>query len=257
MKKNDDPMPAEWAHHLTFALNGRKVVVDGNTLPRFNDLRLIDYIRDHAGLTGTKLACGEGGCGACTVVLCHRVSPSSPLVHRSVNACLIPLASIDGMAVLTVEGIGSTKHRLHPIQSKMVDNYSMQCGYCTPGWVMNMYELLHTSDSSSLTKDTIENHFDGNLCRCTGYRPILKAMHSFGIDGPAPQLEYESSYDDVPFVDADEPEFEFVDRVPCDKSEATRSLKQCATSCDACPHQQHHHDAVEVEDLCVVPLYDR
>ncbi|RHY51723.1 hypothetical protein DYB34_004945, partial [Aphanomyces astaci] len=203
--KNDDPMPAEWAHHLTFALNGRKVVVDGNTLPRFNDLRLIDYIRDHAGLTGTKLACGEGGCGACTVVLCHRVSPSSPLVHRSVNACLIPLASIDGMAVLTVEGVGSTKHRLHPIQSKMVDNYSMQCGYCTPGWVMNMYELLHTSDPSSLTKDTIENHFDGNLCRCTGYRPILKAMHSFGIDGPAPQLEYESSYDEVPFVDVDEP----------------------------------------------------
>ncbi|RHY45682.1 hypothetical protein DYB30_012369, partial [Aphanomyces astaci] len=203
--KNDDPMPAEWAHHLTFALNGRKVVVDGNTLPRFNDLRLIDYIRDHAGLTGTKLACGEGGCGACTVVLCHRVSPSSPLVHRSVNACLIPLASIDGMAVLTVEGVGSTKHRLHPIQSKMVDNYSMQCGYCTPGWVMNMYELLHTSDPSSLTKDTIENHFDGNLCRCTGYRPILKAMNSFGIDGPAPQLEYESSYDGVPFVDVDEP----------------------------------------------------
>ncbi|ETV77579.1 hypothetical protein, variant 2 [Aphanomyces astaci] len=257
MKKNDDPMPAEWAHHLTFALNGRKVVVDGNTLPRFNDLRLIDYIRDHAGLTGTKLACGEGGCGACTVVLCHRVTPSSPLVHRSVNACLIPLASIDGMAVLTVEGVGSTKHRLHPIQSKMVDNYSMQCGYCTPGWVMNMYELLHTSDSSSLTKDTIENHFDGNLCRCTGYRPILKAMHSFGIDGPAPQLEYESSYDDVPFVDADEPEFEFVDRVRCDKSEATRLLKQCATSCDACPHQHHHHDAVEVEDLCIPPLYDR
>ncbi|RHY33084.1 hypothetical protein DYB32_001892 [Aphanomyces invadans] len=256
--EQDPPPPTEWSHILTFALNGRKIEVDGNAFPRFNDLRLIDYIRDQAGLTGTKLSCGEGGCGACTVVLCHR-SPfaSSQIIYRSVNACLIPLAAIDGMDVLTVEGVGSTRHRLHPIQSRMVDNYSMQCGFCTPGWVMNMYELLQTSSSTGandpLTKDTIENHFDGNLCRCTGYRPILQTMQSFSTASTAPtSLEYESysPRSDRRFVDKDEPDFEFVERedLECDHTDETRAMKQCTTSCDDCPHQ-HHLQLGEIEDL--------
>ncbi|KAH9114206.1 hypothetical protein AeMF1_011699 [Aphanomyces euteiches] len=245
-----------WSHQLTFALNGKKVIVDGNTLPRFNELRLIDYIRDHARLTGTKLSCGEGGCGACTVVLAHRRGndSSAPLIHRSVNSCLTPLAAVDGMAVITVEGVGSTKKGLHAIQERMVKNYSLQCGFCTPGWVMNMYELLKTTDKP--TTDAIEAHFDGNLCRCTGYRPILKTMHSFGVKPSSPKhhkLEYES----MPSVSEDEPDFEFIELDECDKSEETRALKQCTTTCDNCPHQHASRGSMELEDIAASPLYHK
>ncbi|KAF0715968.1 hypothetical protein As57867_003083, partial [Aphanomyces stellatus] len=256
-----DPM-ASWTHSLTFALNGTKVVVDANTTPRFHDLRLIDYLRDHARLTGTKLACGEGGCGACTVVLGHRTSATDQtLVHRSVNACLIPLASIDGMAVFTVEGIGSTKGGLHAIQKRMVINYAMQCGFCTSGWVTNMYELLkNTPEGAAPTLAAVEAQFDGNLCRCTGYRPILKTMHSFA----APTAERMTSieYDANEMVDEDpegDPEsFELIHHEDyvnpvddgashehCDHSDATRAAKKCTSSCDACPHATFR----DLEDL--------
>ncbi|KDO18584.1 hypothetical protein SPRG_16004, partial [Saprolegnia parasitica CBS 223.65] len=117
--------PTTWTRELTFALNGTKVVLQEGSI---GQLRLVDYIRNVARLTGTKVACGEGGCGACTVVLRHQSVTSSQLVTRAVNACLIPLAAVDGMEVLTVEGVGSTKTGLHQVQKTLVEKSGMQCG---------------------------------------------------------------------------------------------------------------------------------
>lgn len=97
--------------------------------------------------------------------------------HRAVNACLAPLCSVDGMAVVTVEGLGSTKTILHPIQERLAMSNSSQCGFCTPGFVMSLYTLLRNNPNA--TEKEIEEAFDGNLCRCTGYRPILEGAKSF------------------------------------------------------------------------------
>jgi xanthine dehydrogenase/oxidase len=181
-----------WQNVVTFVLNGKKIELVN---PNPND-KLIDYLKYKENLHGTKLSCGEGGCGACTVVLCHRPQESLPEVavegsktqenvtYRAVNACLFPVCALDGIEVITVEGIGSLTKGLHPIQQRLVETNGTQCGYCTPGWVMNMYELLRKNEHSKelITRKTVESHFDGNLCRCTGYRPILKAFHSFAID---------------------------------------------------------------------------
>eukprot|EP00736_Rhodelphis_marinus_P010349 Rmarinus@m.10032 len=137
---------------------------------------LLEYLRAN-GLTGTKLGCGEGGCGACTVTLSHFDHSTNDIVHRSVNACLFPLCAVDGHAVTTVEGIGSTKTKLHPVQERLSHSHGSQCGFCTPGIVMSMYTLLR--NNSSPTPLEIEHAFDGNLCRCTGYRPILDAFKTF------------------------------------------------------------------------------
>jgi xanthine dehydrogenase small subunit len=163
---------------LRFTLNGRPVVlrnVDPKTL-------LIDFLRSsRTGLTGTKLSCGEGGCGACTVVLARRDPISGVVSEGPVNACLRPLCSLDGMAVTTTEGIGDHRN-MNPIQERLVEHNGSQCGFCTPGFVMCMYGMLRTNASPS--SEDVEGFFDGNLCRCTGFRPILDAMQSF-VGDPA------------------------------------------------------------------------
>ncbi|OQS01693.1 hypothetical protein ACHHYP_00350 [Achlya hypogyna] len=228
-------MATPWGNSLTFAVNGVKVVLPEAAV---GSLRLVDYLRDGAGLKGTKVACGEGGCGACTVVLRHRGTTSDALVQRSVNACLLPLAAVDGMEVLTVEGVGSTK-ALDPIQQTLVTNSGMQCGYCTPGWVMNMYELLQNDAAPSQAK--IEGHFDGNLCRCTGYRPILHSMHAFGS---AVECTDSTKKDEEVYMG--EEQYEFVHVAECDESEATRARKGCTTSCATCPKKAN---VIDMEDL--------
>lgn len=210
------PAPSEWASVVTFTLNRRTVEL----LNPDPQLKLIDFLRDQAHLTGTKLSCGEGGCGACTVVLCNRpldhvastmnstggpghqqeAMKATEVVYRAVNACLFPVCALDGIAVTTVEGIGSTSTSLHAVQNRLVKSNGMQCGFCTPGWVMNMYELLRqyegTKQSNKLTKQVVEDHFDGNLCRCTGYRPIFEAFHSFAVDKDAVSGSLQLEYDD-------------------------------------------------------------
>ena len=127
-------------------------------------------------LTGSKLGCGEGGCGACTVVL-SKITAEQQVKHFSVNACLTPLCAAHGMAVTTVEGIGSTKSALHPVQvcnvhtSNYIDNkvfqeriaraHGSQCGFCTPGFVMSMYSLLCNNLSPS--EQELEDAFQGKL----------------------------------------------------------------------------------------------
>lgn len=161
---------------LIFFVNGRKVV-DPKPNPEHT---LIFYLRNSLGLTGTKLGCSEGGCGACTVMVSYVCRKTKKIVHRAVNACLAPVCSVDGMAVTTVEGIGSTRTRLHPIQERLAKSHGSQCGFCTPGIVMSMYALLRTCPSPTMVQ--IEDAFDGNLCRCTGYRPILSGLQTFASD---------------------------------------------------------------------------
>ncbi len=154
-------------------VNGQKRVLKGSQLdPR---LTLIQYLRQ-IGLTGTKLGCGEGGCGACTVMISFYDSISSKVRHISANACLTPLCSLDGYHVTTIEGIGGLRQGLHPIQKRLASLHGSQCGFCTPGIVMSLYTILRTNPNA--TPHEIEESLDGNLCRCTGYRPILDAANS-------------------------------------------------------------------------------
>ncbi|PGG98646.1 xanthine dehydrogenase [Helicocarpus griseus UAMH5409] len=163
MEKYDDT--------LRFYLNGTKVVLD-NADP---EATLLEYLRG-VGLTGTKLGCAEGGCGACTVVVSQLNPTTKQIYHASVNACLAPLVSVDGKHVITVEGIGDVKSP-HAIQQRMAVGNGSQCGFCTPGIVMSLYALLRNDPAPS--ELAIEEAFDGNLCRCTGYRSILDAAQSF------------------------------------------------------------------------------
>lgn len=110
---------------------------------------------------------------------------SGLLEHRTVNACLAPLCSVDGCHVVTVEGLGSVaKSNLHPAQSRLAESFGSQCGFCTPGIVMSLYGTVTAANPqhASLAIQDIEDAFDGNLCRCTGYRPILDAAKSFAKD---------------------------------------------------------------------------
>ena len=120
-------------------------------------MTLLTYLRSELGLCGTKLGCGEGGCGACTVMVSSMLPNSSKLQHISVNACLAPLCSLHGTAITTVEGIGSTQTRLHRVQQQMADSHGSQCGFCTPGIVMSMYTLLRNNPKP--TMQDIETYF--------------------------------------------------------------------------------------------------
>ncbi|KAJ2746556.1 hypothetical protein GGI20_001267 [Coemansia sp. BCRC 34301] len=156
---------------ILFYLNGQRVVMDKPDL----DMTLLQYLRS-TGLAGTKLGCGEGGCGACTVMVSRYDTDSLQIVHTSVNACLCQLATIDGKHVITVEGLG-TSSRPHPVQERIALLHGSQCGFCTPGFVMSLYTLLRNNPNP--TEHEIDECFDGNLCRCTGYRPILDAAKTF------------------------------------------------------------------------------
>eukprot|EP00057_Strongylocentrotus_purpuratus_P024304 XP_011678778.1 PREDICTED: xanthine dehydrogenase/oxidase [Strongylocentrotus purpuratus] len=162
---------------LMFYCNGKRVE-EHHPDP---EMSLLVYIRTKLGLKGTKLGCSEGGCGACTVMVSSYDSNSNKIRHRAVNACLAPVCSIHGAAVTTVEGIGSTKTKLHPVQERIALAHGTQCGFCTPGMVMSMYTLLRNNPHP--TMEEIQTALGGNLCRCTGYRPILEGYKTFAKDG--------------------------------------------------------------------------
>ena len=115
------------------------------------------------GLTGAKLGCGEGGCGACTVMLSSADPATGQLYHRSVNACLCPLYAVEGMHVVTVEGVGSTRDGMHPVQERLAQAHGSQCGFCTPGFVMSMVSLLRAKAPEAPTEEEIEENLAGNL----------------------------------------------------------------------------------------------
>ncbi|KIL99399.1 4-hydroxybenzoyl-CoA reductase gamma subunit [Paramagnetospirillum magnetotacticum MS-1] len=143
---------------VAFTLNGRKV--EAEVEPR---TLLVALLRDGFGLTGTHVGCDTGQCGACTV---H-------LDGRAVKSCLVLAAQADGRDVLTIEGVAEGE-TLHPLQAAFRDRHALQCGFCTPGMVMSGLDLVAHLDRAD--EDAIRHGLDGNLCRCTGYRPIVEAI---------------------------------------------------------------------------------
>ncbi|KAL7297372.1 hypothetical protein TKK_0009757 [Trichogramma kaykai] len=161
---------------LIFYVNG-KLIKDSCIEPEWT---LIYYLRQKLGLTGTKLGCSEGNCGACTVMISRYDTKKQEIIHLAANACLTPVCAMHGMAVTTVEGIGSTRKKLHPVQERLAKAHGSQCGFCTPGIVMSMYALLRSNVKPTMIDMDIA--FQGNLCRCTGYRPIIEGLKTFTQD---------------------------------------------------------------------------
>ncbi|KAM1872932.1 hypothetical protein ACFX13_006831 [Malus domestica] len=184
LKKEEEELEqlGEYSKEAILYVNGvRRVLPDG-----LAHLTLLEYLRD-IGLTGTKLGCGEGGCGACTVMVSHYDKELKKSFHYAVNACLAPLYSVEGMHVITVEGLGSHKQGLHPIQESLARSHGSQCGFCTPGFIMSIYALLRSSQKPP-SEEQIEECLAGNLCRCTGYRPIVDAFRVFAKTDDTPYI---------------------------------------------------------------------
>jgi len=144
---------------ITFTLNGEPVTVE-TTL----SMRLLDVIRNDLGLTGTKEGCGEGECGACQVYLDGKL----------VNSCLVPMNNVIGKEVLTIEGFAKTE-AYKKIEEGYIEEGGVQCGFCTPGMVMATHALLR--DNPHPNDAEIKEGLAGNICRCTGYQTIFKAIH--------------------------------------------------------------------------------
>lgn len=151
---------------IQFLLDDELIQVDGLAA----ETSLLDYLRSHLGLTGTKEGCASGDCGACTVVLGG--ADGDALRYRAVNACLMPLGAVHGYQVLTVEHLADGGVP-HPVQQAMVACHGSQCGFCTPGIVMSLFAWRHSPQPHD--RDSALTALSGNLCRCTGYRPILDA----------------------------------------------------------------------------------
>ena len=143
------------------------VTVNGRLYERSVPVRmtLADFLREELGLTGTHLGCEHGVCGACTVLL----------DDDAVRSCLLLAPQADGHAVTTVEALAGDD-ALHPLQQAFVDNYALQCGFCTPGFLMTAYAFLKETPDPS--EEQIESAISGNICRCTGYIPIVKAIRA-------------------------------------------------------------------------------
>ncbi|ODQ82586.1 hypothetical protein BABINDRAFT_169836 [Babjeviella inositovora NRRL Y-12698] len=162
---------------LHFYLNGKPKIVKKPD----PEAILIDYIRNSAHLAGTKLGCAEGGCGACTVTVAEFDHDLKRVTYKALNSCIVPLISVEGKHLITVEGIGQLENdSLHPTQERIAKFHGSQCGFCTPGIVMSLYSLLRNNSTPS--KEQISEAFDGNLCRCTGYMPIIDAAYTFAIE---------------------------------------------------------------------------
>ncbi len=162
---------------IRFILNGETVALS-NVRP---DETLLDHLRLHRALKGTKEGCAEGDCGACTVLVGRLAGER--LVYEGVNACIRFMGSLDGCHVITVEHLKRADGSLHPVQQALVDHHGSQCGFCTPGFVMALYGLWMREPMPS--DAAIEKSLQGNLCRCTGYEPIVKAARAISEYGEA------------------------------------------------------------------------
>ena len=148
-------------HLITLKVNGYIYSVATESSRTLNEV-----LREDLGLTGTKLGCGDGDCGACTVLI----------DGQSVSSCLTLAVSVEGKEITTVEGLASSGEKLHPIQDAFIEKGAIQCGFCTAGMEMSALNLL--TKNSSPTEEEIRTAISGNLCRCTGYNKIVEAIDS-------------------------------------------------------------------------------
>jgi xanthine dehydrogenase molybdopterin-binding subunit B/xanthine dehydrogenase iron-sulfur cluster and FAD-binding subunit A len=149
---------------------------------------LYEFLREQR-ITAVKSACAQGGCGACSVVVTSFNYATGSFEHNSINSCITALPLVAECHVSTTNGLGGTKEGFHAIQQRIAVNHGTQCGYCTPGMVMLMYGLLQSTNGEPTLND-VEHLFDGNICRCTGYRPLIQACQSFAVDHKSiPDLE--------------------------------------------------------------------
>ena len=128
--------------------------------------RLLDVLRDNFGFTGVKEGCGIGECGACTILM----------NGKKVNSCMILAAQAQGAEIITIEGVENADGSMHPVQEAFLEKGAVQCGFCTPGMVLSSYHLL--SENKNPTDREIKEAISGNLCRCTGYKQIINAVHT-------------------------------------------------------------------------------
>ncbi|MBA3775993.1 MAG: 2Fe-2S iron-sulfur cluster binding domain-containing protein, partial [Betaproteobacteria bacterium] len=160
---------------IRLLLNGAPVAING-LRPQTT---LLEYLREERRLTGTKEGCAEGDCGACTVVLAELTG--ARLAWKPVNACIRLLPSVDGKAVFTVESLRAPDGLLHPAQRALIDCHGSQCGFCTPGFAMSLFGLYKNAHRPD--RGAVDDALSGNLCRCTGYLPILAAaQRMYDID---------------------------------------------------------------------------
>jgi carbon-monoxide dehydrogenase small subunit len=151
---------------VTTTVNGRQVSgdVEPNTL-------LVEFVREHLGLTGTHVGCDTSQCGACTV---H-------MDGKPIKSCTILAIQAEGHQVVTIEGIGAPG-ALHPMQAAFQENHGLQCGYCTPGMIMAGIGIVERNKGKTLSEETIRGELEGNICRCTGYHNIVKSIAAAARD---------------------------------------------------------------------------
>lgn len=157
---------------IRFVLDGEVIEVDDVDPTR----TVLQFLREDLRRKGTKEGCAEGDCGACTVVVAEVNRDGDDLSLRAINSCIQFLPTIDGKELITVESLAPAGSKLHPVQRAMVEKHGSQCGFCTPGFVMSLFALYKTNASPS--RQEVDDALAGNLCRCTGYRPIIAAAQA-------------------------------------------------------------------------------
>ena len=135
---------------------------------------ILNYIRNDLKKIGTKEGCAEGGCGACTIVLGEL--NKNKIIYKAINACISFLPTLNGKHLILVEDLTNENNKLHPVQEAMVKFHGSQCGFCTPGFTMSLFSMY--KNHRTVNKEIIDESLSGNLCRCTGYRPIIDAAKS-------------------------------------------------------------------------------